>query len=156
MAIIGADAFQAYPATVASISDANDAIEALKANLELLRSYGLGSENNADMQTTAKSVKNDDIDPQSSDDTLAGTEELVVIDSSGGNIIITLPASGGGSVSNGHRIRFVRTSASNTVTIARNGNTINGGTSDITVTASAYAVVDLQYNGSDDFISIAH
>lgn len=152
MAIISADTFESYPASVTTADEVEEYLDALASNLELCRKYGLGTSDSGAMTTIAQAVKNDDISGSydNTDSPITGlvSDEKIILNESSGAITYTLAASG---YSNGHVIKFVRTSATNDITISRNGHNINGSASDYTWAASGGAageVLYLEYWGS--------
>jgi hypothetical protein len=62
-------------------------------------------------------------------------------DTSGGNVTITLPL----TPNNGRIVLIYREVAANVLTIARNGNNINGAAADVTVAAAANVPTQLQF-----------
>jgi len=159
MAIVPSDILEPIPASVSNLADADEAISSLAINQETLRKYGYGTASAATMTASAVAVKDDDLisyDNTDSPVTLSGLEDVIILDSSAGNITVNFPASGAGSIQNGHRFRFIRTSASNAITIGRNGNTINGAAADVTMTAAAYAYEDFSYLSGDDLFNVGN
>ncbi len=67
--------------------------------------------------------------------TLTGAEDLVLADATAGNFTISLPA----SPEDGDTYEFVLVSASNTLTIGRNGKTINGAASNDSISTPGAA-----------------
>lgn len=79
--------------------------------------------------------------------TEADNGKFYTVDSSGGNVTINLPNSAGLTDPDFCRFKFIRTSASNVVTIARAGSdTINGATS-LVISAVANTHVDVYATG---------
>lgn len=80
------------------------------------------------------------------------TDEIIYCDTSSGAITINLPISTTPS-NEGKRFIVICKSASNNVTVARNGNTIKGSASNTTI-SGAYAVKTYIYLGSTDYMEM--
>lgn len=88
--------------------------------------------------------------------TEADNGKAYLVNTAGGSITVNLPNSSGLLASDFCRFRFIRTSASNTFTIARAGSdTINGATS-LVGTAAVYAHLDVFATGSTAWQAITY
>ena len=83
----------------------------------------------------------------------ADNGKIIVANTSGGAITITLPLAANISAGWNIRIKDKGSAATNNVTIARNSNTIDGASSNITLSAN-YAYRHLIYIGSSAFLII--
>jgi len=75
--------------------------------------------------------------------TVLATDYTILADTSGGSITCTLPA----APPAGTIYHFKKTAAANTLTIGRNGNSIDGAAADLAITASLESAT-LQYHGT--------
>ena len=78
----------------------------------------------------------------------AGGDHTIYADTSGGSITLTLPSPA--TVAAGGRLKVLRKSASNTLTLARAAaESINGSAANKTVTATAFLMVWIETDGTD-------
>jgi hypothetical protein len=82
--------------------------------------------------------------------TASDNGKVVLVDTTAGAVTITLPASGAVSTGWHIRIKALGTASTNNVTINRNSNTIDGGTSNITLNTN-YAMRHLIYTSTGAF-----
>lgn len=152
MSIVDGDALEPYLGTVSSLADAATEIAALKANLEVLRRYGMGSENAQSLEEIARAVKADDLKGTiTANTTGAITDEKVIIDSSSNTVTYSLSTE---TYRNGYTMKLYIKDATNTIKVGANGNTINNGSGDYTVTGGAGTVVFIDYWGSGTGFSV--
>jgi hypothetical protein len=82
---------------------------------------------------------------KTSDYAVSATDYAIDVDTSGGAVTITLPA----SPTNGRLVVITKiTSDANTLTIARNGKKLQNATSNIATTSGVYPSYTLQYNST--------
>ena len=121
----------------AAIDEVEGRVDTNTASITALGTGMFTNVGNITTGTTVPHITNDD-------------GRLYLCDTSGGNIIINLPAIGSDE---GHRFGFQKTHASNTVTINRNGSdTVNGGTSYTLSAISEYILIVADDNSTDNWV----
>lgn len=75
--------------------------------------------------------------------------EFILVDTTSAAVTVNLPTDA--NIDPGYKVKVVRIAGANNVTVAQNGNTINGAASDTTI-SSSYAPKLYTYLGSNNYL----